>query len=120
MLKILRLLKDSSIVEDYEVLDFKYGRNFYYIKLKVVLIDESELYVREYVSEMEYTYSYHWQYKDGTLRIRWDNAPHHKDLKTFPYHKHTPKLEESAEITLEDVLKVIENILKITKNKEKF
>jgi hypothetical protein len=25
-------------------------------------------------------YSFHWQYKDGSLRIRWDNAPHHKSM----------------------------------------
>jgi len=114
MLKTLRLVKESSIVREYEIQDFKQGRNFYYIRLKVILIDDSELYVKEYVSETEYLYSFHWQYKDGSLRIRWDNAPHHKSIRTFPHHKHTPDLEESTEISLEDVLKVIENRLRMT------
>ena len=114
MLKTLRLVKESSIVREYEIQDFKQGRNFYYIRLKIILIDASELYVKEYVSETEYLYSFHWQYNDGSLRIRWDNAPHHKNIKTFPHHKHIPDLEESTEISLEDVLKVIENRLRMT------
>jgi len=24
----------------------------------------------------------------GKLRKRWDNAPHHKEVETFPYHIH--------------------------------
>jgi len=80
MIKTLRLVKESSIVREYEIQDFKQGRNFYYIRLKVILIDNSELYVKEYVSETEYLYSFHWQYKDGSLIIRWDNASHHKSM----------------------------------------
>jgi hypothetical protein len=38
------------------------------------------------------------------MRIRWDNAPHHKDLETFPDHKHSPDLAESKEMCLDDVL----------------
>ena len=24
------------------------------------------------------------------LIARWDSAPHHREVATFPYHKHTP------------------------------
>ena len=35
------------------------------------------------------------------LIVRWDSAPHHKGLATFPFHKHTPSgLEEHGAITL--------------------
>ncbi|WP_369750793.1 DUF6516 family protein [Methanocaldococcus sp. FS406-22] len=55
----------------------------------------------------------HWQDKNGDLIIRWDNAPHYKNIKTFPHHKHTKNgVEESDEVCLEDVLKYIENYLK--------
>ncbi|NSW76733.1 MAG: hypothetical protein HPY68_08195 [Candidatus Atribacteria bacterium] len=111
MLRTLTLVEKSRVVKSHEIQDFQQGRDFYYLKLKIVLIDESELYVREYVSENEYLYSYHWQYRDGKLRTRWDNAPHHRDLKTFPHHKHIPELAESGEITVEDVLRVIEQEL---------
>lgn len=110
MLRELESLEKSRIAAKYEILDFKGGEDFYFLKLKVKLIDGSVLYVREYVSEEDYIYSFHWQDNEGKLRIRWDNAPHHKTIKTFPHHKHTDKgIEESYEITLEDVLKAIEN-----------
>ncbi|HHT08978.1 MAG: DUF6516 family protein [Atribacterota bacterium] len=112
MLKKLNFIEKSKIVKSYEILDFKQGKDFYYIKIKLVFTDESEFYVREFISEKDYLYSYHWQNKDGKLRIRWDNAPHHKDMKTFPHHKHSPKLEESTEIGFEEILLFIEEKMK--------
>lgn len=109
MPKTLELLKKSPAVKTYEILDFKQGKNFYFLKVKADLVDGSELYIREFVSEDEFIYSYHWQDENGKLRIRWDNAPHHKHLKTFPHHKHTPEVEESMEIGFQDVIKVIES-----------
>jgi hypothetical protein len=111
MLKTLELLK-NKFIESYEILDFKQGEDFYFLKLKAILIDNSKLHIREYVSEKEYLYSYHWQDEKGSLRIRWDNSPHHKHIKTFPHHKHTPKIVESNELSLEEVLRVIEERLK--------
>ncbi len=34
------------------------------------------------------TYSFHWQDESGLLRKRWDNAPHHRKISTFPHHLH--------------------------------
>lgn len=33
-------------------------------------------------------YSLHWQQRDGTLIQRWDTAPHHPEMATFPSHTH--------------------------------
>lgn len=33
-------------------------------------------------------YSFHWQDTNGNIRKRWDNAPHHANLATFPHHVH--------------------------------
>ena len=111
MLKTLELLDKSKSIKEYEVLDFKQGEDFYFLKIKAILIDNSELYIKKYVSEKDYLYSYHWQNENSRLRIRWDNSPHHKYIKTFPHHKHTPKIEESEKVSLEDVLKLIEEKL---------
>ncbi|MFO7966785.1 MAG: DUF6516 family protein [Archaeoglobaceae archaeon] len=111
MPKTLELLRKSPVLNNYVVLDFKHGENFYFLKIKAELIDNSNLYVREYISENEYIYSYHWQDENGELRIRWDNAPHHKNIKTFPHHKHTPSVEESQEVGFEEVIKVIEKLI---------
>ena len=33
-------------------------------------------------------YSYHYQRADASLVYRYDDAPHHPELPTFPHHKH--------------------------------
>ncbi len=51
---------------------------------------------------------------NNTLLIRWDSAPHHRELKTFPYHVHIgseENVEESIEMTLYDVLSYIRSIV---------
>ena len=109
MYKILKLLKTSTIIDNYELLDFKSGKDFYYIKGRINLKNKTILYFRQYLSEKEHLYSYHWQEKGGRMIIRWDNAPHHKQVKTYPHHKHTPEVEESKEMTLEEIMEYIRN-----------
>lgn len=55
-------------------------------------------------------YSYYWLTPDNTLKVGWDNAPHHKKLESFPHHKHVKhqnNFQPSAETCLEDVMAVI-------------
>jgi len=111
VLKTLKLINSSSIVKKYEIQDFKEDRDFYFLKLKITFIDNNILFVKEYVSQNEYLYSYHWQDNQDNLLIRWDNSPHHKELGTFPHHKHSPNLEESFEICFTDVFSVIRDRL---------
>jgi hypothetical protein len=50
---------------------------------------------------------YRYQYMDqqDVCIFRYDDAPHHRGIATFPHHKHTEeKVEESNEPTLFDVL----------------
>jgi hypothetical protein len=107
----LESLQDE-LIKSFEILDFKSGESFYFLKVKAVLIDDSLLHIKEYSSFESYFYSYHWQCRDGSLRIRWDNSPHHRGLPTFPDHKHVPQLAESREMSLADVLQEIRQILK--------
>ena len=112
MLRTLELLQNSIAVKRFEILDFKSGKKFYYLKIRADIKNNAELFRREYMSAREGKYSYHWQEKDGKLITRWDNAPHQK-IKTFPHHKHLSDgtVVESYEITLEKVLKSIETKL---------
>jgi hypothetical protein len=113
MLRELELLEKSEIIESFEIQDYKEGRDFYFLKIRANLVDGSTLYIREFVSEEEYNYSFQWQ-KNGELRIRWDNAPHHRELPTFPHHKHVGSNKNvfpSTEITLEEVLNAITDII---------
>ena len=57
---------------------------------------------------------YRFHYMDGrnNLISRWDTAPHHKELKTFPYHIHLPDcVKESRPVKLIDVLDEIQSIV---------
>jgi hypothetical protein len=61
-------------------------------KLRLVLKDESFLDI--WLSE-DNDYAYHWEHRRQSGKIyRWDNAPHHPEISTFPEHFHDG--EESA------------------------
>ena len=114
MLRELELLEKSPAVKSYEILDYKEGKSFYFLKIRAAIVDGSVLHIREFVSEEEYNYSFQWQ-RNGNLIIRWDNAPHHRDIETFPHHKHVgskENVQHSRELSLEDVLRVIEEMIK--------
>ena len=107
-MEVFSLLDSSLIVLTYKIIDFKFWEPGSYVKMQIVLIDNSVLHVREYNDEFERNYSFHWQDSLGAFLLRWDNAPHHKNLKTFPHHMHKNNLiEESSAISLKDVLKYI-------------
>lgn len=50
-------------------------------------------------------YRYHYMAQDHTCIFRYDNAPHHRNIATFPLHKHIGEdILESTEPTLFEVL----------------
>ena len=50
-------------------------------------------------------YRYQCMDEHQALVFRYDNAPHHKHLQTFPHHKHTLSgVQDSSEPTLYDTL----------------
>ncbi|QTA89677.1 toxin-antitoxin system TumE family protein [Desulfonema magnum] len=74
--------------------------------------DKTLLFVRDYLfSEGSRKYSFHWQDVHGNCILRWDNAPHHQGVSTFPYHRHFGKeehIQESQPMRLETVLEYIQ------------
>lgn len=110
--EIFRLLENNELIKSYEVLDFRENQNRFFLKLKVHFNDHSILFSKEYFSTDVRNYSYHWQDRNNELIIRWDNAPFHKDIYTFPHHKHKAgEIFPSNEIGLVDVLNHISMIL---------
>lgn len=62
-------------------------------RYRLKMSDESPLELTERIIEekgvvVTTRYRYHWQTKDGKLIKRWDNAPHHPEIDTFPNHVH--------------------------------
>ena len=56
-------------------------------------------------------YKYHFRNSDNSLIFRYDNAPHHKKIETFPHHKHLPdKIIASDEPNLLQILSEIKEI----------
>lgn len=63
-------------------------------------------------------YAYHYQDRQGTLIFRYDNAPHHPSVATFPHHKHVvapgqheERIEPATPPHLSAVLREVERIL---------
>ncbi len=113
MEEILRLLSDSDIVREYEILNVLQDEDFYYLKIKSSIIADTILYIKIYLSETEYNYAFHLQKNDGEFIARWDNAPHHKEIPTHPHHKHyLSGITESYSIILIDILREIKFLLK--------
>ena len=108
MQEILKLLDNSKVVKSYEILSFEQEGSNYFFKCKISLINETFLFVLESLRDNTLNYSYHWQDSENKLLVRWDNAPHHKLIETFPHHMHNPNVQPSFMINLEEVLKFIE------------
>jgi len=88
------------------------------LKGMIIFIDGSSLHFLEYVLEednklLRVSYRFHYIKQDGSLAFRYDNAPHHPELPTFPHHKHIPgnKVVSFSEKSLTDVLDEIREII---------
>ena len=65
------------------------------------------------------SYRYHYQRADGTLVFRYDNAPHHPEVSTFPDHIHTEGRVEAAELPdLSEVLRRVDELLYPTRQQD--
>lgn len=109
MLGIVAALRRSPTVKQLQVLDLVDEATVKYLKCRAELLDGSSLHVIESSLLGKNKYSYHWQDAGNLLVIRWDNAPHHPHLETFPHHRHEGgSLLESPRVVIEDVLAEIE------------
>ena len=58
-MEITKYLDISKIVKSYKILNFKNFKTGFYVKISVELIDNSILFITEYLDEIERNYSYH-------------------------------------------------------------
>ena len=57
-------------------------------------------------------YAYHYQDSAGELIFRYDNAPHHPNILTYPHHKHIGSAVEPTQVPdLSQVLNEIETLI---------
>jgi len=87
------------------------------IEGELFFIDESKLHFIEFVNVKKtvevYKYSYHYQDRNRDLIFRYDMAPHHREIKTFPHHKHvhSNNVIEASAPTFVQVLEEISDLI---------
>ena len=78
------------------------------IKGKIVFVNNNALDFRELVSEEHTDYRFHFMNGNKRLIYRWDSAPHHKEITSFPFHLHTPEgVRECDKVNLIEVVDII-------------
>ncbi len=76
------------------------------------LLEFVEVLVEHGVVLVKTEYAYHYQNAQNQLIFRYDNAPHHPEIRTHPHHKHTPNaIEPATPPHLGDVLTEIDEVL---------
>ncbi|MFQ5813483.1 MAG: DUF6516 family protein [Anaerolineae bacterium] len=76
------------------------------------LLEFAETVIERGIVLVKTDYAYHYQRADGTLVFRYDNAPHHPEVLTFPDHIHIEGRVEAAEPPdLSEVLRKIDGLL---------
>lgn len=111
---IRQMLILNEQVVSFKVVKELLGNHDGFMRVKCVLEGSTLLEFAEYVQVgangriVRETYSYHWQTKTGRLIKRWDNAPHHREIATFPDHLHDGAVvKKSKPMKLAKVLKEI-------------
>jgi hypothetical protein len=103
----------DDIVAVAELEEFEVTLNEGFIGGTITFIDGSRLHFLEYIRitsniPIKLKYRYHYEDAEGDTVFRYDNALHHKDIVTFPHHKHVgdnvlPSREPSLSTVLEEI-----------------
>ncbi len=102
----------SDLIESVESFSFSEEEKVSQLKAKLRLFDGTILWIREVrIKGNLEAYSYYWLNSDEKLIIGWDNAPHHKDIASFPHHRHVgSRIESSQERNFKDALNFIKSL----------
>lgn len=76
------------------------------------LLDFDEVVLLRDKQIVKLRYGYHYQNESGEAIFRYDNAPHHPNIITYPHHKHVGSTVEPAQVPdLSEVLREIELLI---------
>ncbi|OGW50644.1 MAG: hypothetical protein A2Z50_03310 [Nitrospirae bacterium RBG_19FT_COMBO_42_15] len=88
-----------------------------YLKGNLLFIDFSILEIAIFANKLHNEisidkYRFHYMDKEAHMLFRYDNAPHHPEIPSFPHHKHTSNKTVQSNIPcLKDVLNEITAII---------
>jgi Family of unknown function (DUF6516) len=113
------LIQNCSIVRSFDLIPDKRDTYEGFLRIEITFIDQSTLFVREFVS-VETSIErdmYSYQYMDSTnnLIFPYDNTPHHQklNLPTFPHHKHVDSQENVISSRAPFLAEVLQEIIAI-------
>lgn len=97
----------ESLFKSWRVTCYEQEGSAYMLHISAFLQDDSRLELRDYLfADGSRKYVYQWMESDGSLRRRWDNAPHWPSIATAPHHVYLPDLqipEPSVITNMEDL-----------------
>ena len=113
--KVRKIIAKLEWLIDRETFEIEYDEDtdMGIIGGRLTFKDGSIFHFKEVLLQEKRHYRFHYINKENNLIFRFDSAPHHKEIKTFPYHVHLPNdiVKESKALNFIDVLKMIENII---------
>ena len=98
----------DDIIAVAELEEFEVTLNEGFIRGTITFIDGSRLHFLEYIRitnniPIKLKYRYHYEDAEGNMVFRYDNAPHHRNIATFPIINVLPSREPSLSTVLEEV-----------------
>jgi len=85
-----------------------------FIKGRITFLNGSTLDFSEQLPVERTKFRFHYMDAENNLITRWDSAPHHRHLGTFPFHLHTPQgVEAHPAITLLEVLDKVKAMIEL-------
>lgn len=104
-------------IHSFDVLSERVLEGIGLLRIRVLLVNGDILYLLERFEEADGRiavgkYSFHWQRADGSLIRRWDNAPHHPEITSFPNHLHEDDENHVLAHEAVDIFQVLESIEK--------
>ncbi|MDF1557222.1 MAG: DUF6516 family protein [ANME-2 cluster archaeon] len=113
MHRTVKAIRESGIVDSILSIDSDAFGEYYRLKIQIRLLNGWKLHVWEHATPEFQRYAYHVS-KGTQLIVRWDNAPNHRQIRTFPHHKHVKEeILESEEMSIEVILKELEKMIKL-------
>lgn len=106
-------LEDTKIIADKNIDLREFSATEGMLSGRLLFVEGSMLEFMEYIKEENrLKYRFHMINKEGDMVFRYDNAPHHRDISSFPHHKHLPgNVSESNDKSIMDVLDEIEALI---------
>ena len=91
--KVINALILCPSISHYRILRQRVSDEEGYLRVRGTLTNGEVIEGYEYVERLQgqievITYGFHRQSREGQLVQRWDNTPHHREVRTFPHHLH--------------------------------